>query len=301
MRAVSKRGPALDRGRPLTHRPLHLPTLATRFLVICALAAVPVAGHAQNVANGRGPDDVNQVTLNNLGTIYNSAIITTALAGAGFTVANGWTFTFAGNGNATAVSVAGDLTNPLYNAWVVNSPNVVGLDGNTRNRGVVNQDAGGSVFQLKYTPGATDPGSIHFLQAYSESFSGGAPTIALDNGGAANPWYDTLGVFGIQTLPNGANPNASWMQDTPYDIEPETNPETVDFSSSLNFNVMVAVDQVNPLNGAHNVTIYSGESWGHVYTTADAPEPTSILLLGSTMSVLIGGVVARKRAYRKAA
>ena len=280
--------PALYRGCPRNLGPQHLPKSAARTLLICALVGLPLAGHAQT-ASGRGPQDFDQTTLNPLGTIFSSAIITNALAGSAFTPANDWNFTFAGALNATSISVAADLSNPLYTPWVINSPNVTGLDNVVRNRGVVNQDAGGSVYQLKYLPGATDPANIHFIQAYSESFNGGPVTYAVDNGGAATPWYDTSGVSGIQTLANGANPNGSWMQDTPYDIAPVGQ----SFSSNLTFNVMIAVDTVN--GGVNNVTIYSGQSWGHLYTATFAPEPSSLLLLGATVLPMVGGVLARKR------
>jgi hypothetical protein len=257
-----------------------------RILLSCALAGAVLAGFtapaAAQTVTAWGQDDWNTSTLvpSPVTAVYSCPWVDTGLANAGFTPANGWNFVYAGQANAAFVQP--DLTITRYDPWVVNSPNVVGLDGVTRNRGVVNQDAGGAVFQLKYTPHGTDPVNIHFIQAYSESLNGGAFSSHLDNGGSTSPFYDALGVSGLHTLAG----NASWFQDTPYDSEMEIE----DYHTDVQFQVFICTDAVAA--GVHTVTLYGGDWWGYQYSTTDVPAPASLALLSA------GGLLASRRRRR---
>jgi hypothetical protein len=254
-------------------------------LLACTLCSLPATGYAgPTTAEKFGQDDTNTVTLNPNPVIpvFSCPWIDTGLANAGFTPANGWNFTYAGA--AVSAFVQRDITITQYSAWAVNSPNVTGLDGVVRNRGV-NEDAGGAVFQFRYTPQGKDPVNIHFIQAYNESLNGGPFTAHLDNLGAANPFYDTLGVSGINTLPN----HGSWFQDTPYDLENEIE----NYHTDVQFQVFIAVDKVNA--GVHNVTLYGGDWWGYQYSTIDTPEPATITLLGIGIAGIAGYAWRRKK------
>jgi hypothetical protein len=237
-----------------------------------------------------GQDDWNTSSLTPPTPTYVDACpwLDTGLQNAGFTLANGWQFSYV---FATGF-VQRDVRITIYDPWVVTSPNVAGLDGVVRNRGVTNEDAGGLVFQLRYDPFPGDPTNIHFLQAYNESFNGGASQSYLDNNRKTNltgkPWYDEEGVSGIKKLANPNDGNAvtsSWFQDTPYDKESQIFPpgqgegnELIDPYSNVQFQVFVAVD-----NGAvagtgidHDVKIYGGYWYGYNYETFDpVPLPSA--------------------------
>lgn len=196
----------------------------------------------------------------------NATTIDTGLAGAGFTAANGWNFTY-DTGPALA-SVESDLSVTLYQPWVVNQPNVTLPDATVRPGMVMGADAGGANFIVTYTPKPGDPTNVHFIQAYSDSVGGVASTM-LDNAGAANPYYDTNGVAGTYTSPMGQLPNGtSWYEDRPFDTEPASydtiTPTDPVFVADVNFQVLVAT-----VSGANNVTLYGGYEWGYHFTSAD--------------------------------
>jgi hypothetical protein len=184
---------------------------------------------------------------------------------------------------AASQALNSDLSVTIDTPWVVDSPTVQGLDGNNRSRNVVNQDAGGVVFQFKYTPKPGDPANVRFIQAYNQSLNGGAYQIFLDRGSSPTPFYDARGVSG--TAANGrqlAN-NVSWMQDTPYDTEAQLDrlagiqegPNEKDTSSDVQFQVLLAVDSgpgmVNGKRYTDIVTTYGGFWWGYNYWNSDLP------------------------------
>lgn len=148
-------------------------------------------------------------------------------------------------------------------------------------------DAGGAVFNLKYTPVSsahvfTD---LHWIQAYSEVTKGVAATL-LDNLGASTPFYDAKGTAG--TLAGGGG----WFLDTPYDIEKEYESNPV---SSVQFQVVLAdYDNTNK-----KVTLYGGDWWGYTYTASDVPEvdPGSS---ANALACLISGSILLRGGRRKA-
>ena len=247
-------------------------------LLVISFCAWTLRATAQQ-ADGTGADDENSSKLVPGPATFITYCPWVNAAMNSYVAANP-TYRFSWAGSAASQFVKNDVSITLYNPWVVNSPNVLGLDGVTRNRNVANQDAGGNVFQFKYTPQGTDPASVRFIQAYNESLTGSPYQIYLDRGISPTPFYDDRGVSG--TAANGrqlAN-NVSWFQDTPYDTEAKliTRAGTAegagekDTYSDVEFQVVVAVDNGAGGGFAHNLVLYGGYWWGYNYWNTDTQQ-----------------------------
>jgi len=291
------------------------------FLALGLLTVPAVSSHAQigpATATGYGPDDFDSSTLTpypviTVGagtTVPQCPWINSGLANSGFTAANGWVFTWANDISFLQPA----LTINTYTPWVVNNNagtnNMIGGDGVNYNRNVNNQDAGGADFQLTYTPtGSAPTNNLHWIQAYQESFNGGAYSVSLDNFGGvggssfkgtnASPFYDGFqtngvrGASGIGTLTN----NGSWFLDIPYDFEAFTNfsnagaGEESLTNTSVQFQVVLSSDTI--IGGTNFVTIYGGDWWGYTYSNFDAvPEPS---LLGLVAVAGAAWILRRRR------
>jgi hypothetical protein len=288
---------------------------------------VPVT--AQGQANNRAAhpadvDDWNVSTLAptsnpNAGTplqVTSCIWVDNGLAAQGFTQANGWKFTYAGA--AASAFVFRDLKITNYRAWVVNEPKVLGGDNQIYGgrAAVSNQDRGGAVFGLKYTPNvaAGDPTNIHWLQGILANYNGATDTGRIDNPSSAanptpppariSPWYDDGGAAGTPADGTGIGNgnNTSWFLDIPSApelLQPEAS-ETKDFFANVQFQVFVAVDGGAANGIAHNVTIYGGEWWGYNYTASDTVNATvtpvpSTLVMSSILFGMFGAVCWHKR------
>ncbi|HEV2328051.1 MAG TPA: hypothetical protein VGY56_04595 [Verrucomicrobiae bacterium] len=187
-------------------------TLDGRTTPVIGNPASTPAGSA--LATGNGPDDMNSSQLTPFGYKYVTYCPWVNQAVQAYAAANpAYTFTWDSIANPTdpfLTRLANDLSVSIYSPWVVNSPTVTGLDGNNRSRNVSNQDAGGSVFQFKYTPNAAnnDPTSVRFIQAYNESFNGSATyKVYLDRGSSATPFYALRKL--LSPRPSSLQPSAS--------------------------------------------------------------------------------------------
>jgi len=207
-----------------------------------------------------------------------------SLNAAGFTNAN-WNFHYQG----VTANISSDFTINQYYAWAVNEPNVVAPDGtNYPGRpGLQNVDAGGAVFVLSFDNNNDlldfPAGQVHWIQAYRQSLNGGAFTLHLDGNSATLPYYDAVGAHG--TYPG--HPNAYYMLDTPADCETgnlNCVPEGIEhYHTDVQFNAFLAVDN-GTINGKQDVTLWAGYQWGYLYSTADVPEPSSLLLSGIALA-----------------
>jgi hypothetical protein len=181
-----------------------------------------------------------------------------------------------------------------YTPWVVNSPDLVSNGGRTYNRGVKNQDAGGVNILIDYIPSGSDPTTVNFLQAFEVRINGGAPIIAMDNGGKGGPYYNENGASGTDsndnnTVPLDARTVEAWMLDIPYICEsgfspggtscPATTPATDDTITTYNdlFDTFIEADGV--YDGKTYQVLYAGFRWGFDFTATDVPEPSTWALL----------------------
>ncbi len=245
-------------------------------LLVCCCWSIPATGYAAlmpTTATGWGPDDFNTSTLKPSPAIpvFSCPWIDSGLAAWLAAVpdrVNNWRFSY-----SSLTNLNRDLTINDYFAWVVDEPTVTAPDG-AQYGGRFHEDRGGAVFSLTYTPQPGDPADIHWIQAVSADYNG-ATDIHLDNPfDRTVPFYDPAGASG--RLPNGT----SWFLDIPS--APEN--EIEDFYANVEFQVLLAVDNVNP-TGFHSVTLYGGEWWGYQYRTADVgpvPEPATFLLVGTS-------------------
>jgi hypothetical protein len=86
-----------------------------------------------------------------------------------------------------------------------------------------------------------------------------------------------------------------WLVDRPFTLENEYEQNPV---ANEEFVSLIAGSQAvyNP-DGTFNhavFTIYGGVDWGYYYTANDAPEPSTLVLLG-TAFLLLGGALRRKQ------
>jgi hypothetical protein len=277
---------------------LHLhPTRLLSLLLV--LLAWPVAVTASPICTGVGgpdrasnfgPDDLNishtqpcpaEFLAGGGSTTGGSDWLMTALTSSGFGKSEGWNFSYASE--ATGVNLILNFDVFDYYAWVVNEPDVSAPNGLSFPGRVHDADAGGAVFVLSYKPLLAtdpDPSKVHWVQAYRQSLNGDPYEIRLDNpGGAASPFYDVGGAAGTYSLLDGSG-IGSWFLDTPLDCETkniltcESAEGIEDYHTNVEFNVFLAVE-----NEPRDVTLYAGDHWGYVYTTADTPEPRSIYMV----------------------
>lgn len=163
-------------------------------------------------------DDLDVATTINITFLTTSAIITQAAK-----AFPSYNFVFAGAagvGSHFTPIDASDFNISQYAPWVVTSPTIKSPGGTSYNRGVINQDAGGTNILFGYTPTANDPMSVNFLQAYStiitsnpgETSQNGTVTsiVAMDNLGGTVPYYNSCCASGtdsndIATVPLQSN------------------------------------------------------------------------------------------------
>jgi hypothetical protein len=228
-------------------------TLLPRFAAICAvllsshaMRADLIAGGAGSTVSDNGPaggrDDFNTATtFNATYQTYCSWLINGMQAQ--FSDVN---FTFAGYGNigglfsqvpSTDFSLLvpglpdGNTPNQ-YRPWVDTSIPVFNPTGFSDTRPVSNQDAGGANIVLTYTPGANDPTTVNFIQAYSDNINNTGPTSGrIDNLGDSTPFYNNIGIHGTGTTQSvttyantpgkgmDAKGSSAWIMDVPYKCE----------------------------------------------------------------------------------
>jgi hypothetical protein len=210
----------------------------------------------------------------------------------------GWSYDWASQADMAKVEQGISILD--YYAWVVTEPSVkAGNDVNyppdppLENSNDNKNDVGGAVFNLKYTKedGAHEFSDLHWIQAYYGSALGGPVETGLDNGGAGVPFYDSpLGKGTAGQLPNGGG----WFLDTPWTIEPETEPDPV---AARQFQVVLAdyaaTDKNHPELGGQ-VTLYGGEWWGYTYTATDVPVPDPASLTLALLGLGTVGVLRRR-------
>jgi hypothetical protein len=223
------------------------------------------------------------------------------LASRGFTPANGYYFTFAGSGNAADIPniPASDLDAVVYRPWVVTNVGFKDLGGSYQQRPVVNQEAGGADFELKYTPrpNTTDPTSVNWVQAYVQNVNNaGFSTGQLDiPKRGKSPYYNAAGAAG--TLKD----NVAWMADIPYTCEDNGGPGCVGgidearTSEEVNFQTFIAGKDPVMLKDPNGelkpyIVLYGGVQWGYAYSSIDtAPEPALGILAGILALVCCAG------------
>lgn len=236
----------------------------------CVLPAWGQAGPAfgYNPVSKLSGDDINTSTLYGPATDRTSPCpwVDQGLAKAGFTVANGWQFTYASA--ADDAKVLKDLNVDTYKAWVVNQPTFKDPGGTTWG-GNLNGEAGGAEFKLSFNPTAGDPlmgKTVSWIQGVNSAYRGGAYDIHLDApGGTTTPFYDQFSSAGQK-----------YFSDIPGATEQEYEGNPV---ADAQFQVYLAVDngKVGAIN--HNVTLYAGKWWGYRYTASEVPEPSSYALV----------------------
>jgi len=230
--------------------------------------------------------------------------MTNAMGAAAF---NSYNFVYAQNypGGALANIPDSDFTVSQYAAWVINNNDttnfVSGPDqtlppvvaNNKHSRKLTNQDAGGANIVISYNPRASsnDPTNINFLQAYQLNTNGaGFNAGKMDNGGGTNPpsYNGSGGISGTGTTDqSGTSPlitsstTAGWIVDIPYTPEEGYGAPADDTinSETDNFVTFITGTKVNAADGKTYNVLYGGISWGYTFTTVDAPEPATLMLL----------------------
>lgn len=203
-------------------------------------------------------------------------------------------------------AVSASIQDPTYEAWVVSEPGVTVGNGTTSNgqsgtpiafngvsaaitnlgNGNVN-DVGGAAIVLTYTPvsGVAIANPL-WIQVYRGSRHGIVEPPTLDS---RTPPVYSGNAWG--TLDNGD----LWLVDRPFTLENEYEQNPV---ANEEFVSLLAGSQAvyNP-DGTFNhsvFTIYGGVDWGYYYTANDTPEPSSLLLFGTALLGMLGGVLRRK-------
>jgi hypothetical protein len=147
----------------------------------------------------------------------------------------------------------------------------------------------GADLYVVYNPGTGDPainGDAHWIQVIwnnvapkmnGQSYTPGMVSNIVDNDGAANPYYG--GVGGITTINKQQVFNF-------YDRPTRTSAELAayNFASPLEWTAenFLVVD-TNKLNDKDQeiINVYGGFSWGWQVTLQAAPEPSSLVLVGT--------------------
>ena len=290
---------------------LILPAVGTVLLIGClpqvALGAPGVINGTitGQTASGTFGDDV--VTSTTIGISYYSAcyFIDQGVAAQNF---GGYNFVYAGQGVASGIAGINpsDFTVSQYNPWVGNNNatmnNVTGPDGGNYNRNVTGQEDGGANIVISYTPGASDPTSINFLQAYILNLNnGGNSNGKIDNGGTGGPFYNQKSISGTgTTLRTGTIPLVTsatvpgWLVDVPYTPEygySGQGDDTITSESDI-FQTFISSQQV--IGGTTYNVLYGGIQWGYSFTTTDVvPEPGT--LAWSALGGLASLVTFRRR------
>jgi len=247
------------------------------------------------------PETAKSVTTN-ISFITSSAIMTNAMGAAAF---NSYNFVYAQNypGGALANIPDSDFTISQYAPWVIDNnattnfvsgPDQTSGVNNKHHRSLTGEDAGGANIVISYNPRAAsnDPTDINFLQAYQLNTNGaGFNAGTMDNGGGANPpsYNGSGGVSGTGTTNRSGtspltttNAVAGWMVDIPYTPEKGYSAPFADDtinSETDNFVTFITGTKLNPADGKTYNVLYGGISWGYTFTTVDAPEPATFLLM----------------------
>ena len=204
----------------------------------------------------------------------------------GFNATNGWNIIWAGA--ADDQRVLDDVSVTFYQAWVVNQPLYTDPNGKKWAGSITNEEAGGASLQLAFNPTDGNPlkgKTVHWIQAYNESFGGGPSSSFLDAPqNPTTPFYDVFSSAG-----------QTYFRDDPGDKEQERETTPV---SDVQFQVFLAFDSGAGGGFTDNVTIYGGKWWGYQYTASDVvPEP-SVLAVGC---LGLAGWVVRRAARKQAA
>ena len=253
----------------------------------------------------QGQDDFNTATTLSITYFTYCPWLLPAVTSAGFS-ANNIVFAAPGyipqvlQGLVTPIA-ASDFTISNYSPWVVNNNtttnNVIGPNGRVNgnyNRGVTGQDAGGADIMISYTPTGNDPTKVNFLQAYTQSFNGGATSAPILDV-PRNPqsvYYNYAGVSGTGTTASrpGTSPlatttsTAAWTIDIPYDYEAYKpsgacpTPEECLTRSTVTFQTFIESNYT--LNNTTYFVLYGGVQWGYTYSNVDTPEPVTLVLVG---------------------
>jgi len=217
-----------------------------------------------------------------------------------------WSYNWAGVAAEAKVEAGINILD--YYPYVGTDPNITTANGTNYPSDGSTGEFGGCVFNISYTPNATNgapviPG-LRWIQALTGTRRGvGLPPV-LDtpfNGGGApftaqsnlTPFYDPLGAAGTY----GGNTNGYFM-DAPSINEAEY--DTNNLVASVQFQVVLATDAQSVIGGVTNnaLTLYGGDWWGFTFSAVDVPEPSAGLL------VMLGGsglLFFRRRVQRKRA
>lgn len=179
-----------------------------------------------------------------------------AVLGAAF---NTWTF------NTAATSLTASALR-VHSYDVFGSPGYVGIE-QVPNIG----------FHVEYRPGVGDPtANMHWIQVVTNNHAlggGGGHGVGaniVDNGGAADPFYDTLGAADDRHLIDA--------------------PGRLDGNQSHIWTADLYLVQVT---GLQTVTIYDGLRWG--WANAPVPEPSVVFAAALAGSFILVGISRRRR------
>ncbi len=163
----------------------------------------------------------------------------------------------------------------------------------------------GEDMYIVYNPTGSDPtnnpaGSLHWIQVIWNNWADAAKpgTVAnmVDNGGAANPFYDSKGAAGSTTI-NG-KPVFNF-----YDIPRRSSSAlaTYNFAKPIQWMAedFLVYDTGNKVGGKEVINVYGGIEYGWQVTLQSVPEPSSVVLGGLGMACAVAiSIRQRRRAGR---